>query len=100
MRREDELRQGSAAGAVAQARLSRPADGQRLDHAQSQSGAGRPGEAGLAPVEALEQPVALLLGDPWTLIGHSDSNPVTLRAPADRDLGPGRRVVERVLDQV
>lgn len=76
-----------------------------LDDGQAEArAAGGPGAGGVDAVEALEDALLVLVGDPDALVGDGDLDEVAAgggdAADGDADAGVGRGVVDGVLDEV
>src|SRR5205814_830721 len=79
------------------ARLRR---GERSRDRESQSGAMHVGGNAGGPVERLEDALALLRRDAGPAIAHAEREPMPIAPRLDIDRLRGRRVLERVLEQV
>src|SRR5687768_15482789 len=74
-------------------------DDQRSRDREAEAGAGRRADAAPAE-ELLEHVPALLVRDARTVIAHGDAEESVLPLGADGDRRPGRRVLDRVADEI
>src|SRR3954452_2353328 len=66
---------------------------------QAEPGA-RPRVAARDPAELLEDQPPVLVRDPWPVVAHVDVDVAVLRVGAHLDLVSGRRLLDRVVDEV